>query len=152
MSIEQTGSNFWQNLQKSLEKIIRSIIWFCLTLTIGLIPVGIIWLREMSQGNSFTFEELMLRGDILAFSIVLISSLVWDYIIFEKKNRKENIIEQTIFYVFPLFLICFSSVAYLLCHEIPKAPELMILFEFWILALTAIYAILIKLDRFMLNS
>jgi ABC-type iron transport system FetAB permease component len=90
----------------------------------------------------------MLRGDILAFSIVLISSLVWDYVILVEKSE-ETTLEKSIFYGLPLTIIPFIVATYVLCLISSEYKtiqlELIVFFEFGILALTAIYAILTKL-------
>ncbi len=143
MGIEQ------KPLRESLERIKKSFVWFCLTLIIGLVPTGIFWLIYTIKGISFTFEDFILRGDILAFSIVLMSSLAWDYVILVEKSE-ETLLEIVIFYGLPLVTIPFIVATYVLClldisseHDIQM--ELIVLFQFWILALTAIYAILTKL-------
>jgi hypothetical protein len=145
MDVKLVISKYWQELGVSLNKVTKSFIWFFLTFLIGMVPVGLFWLVESRQGRIPSFEELILHGDAFAFSIVLVSSLVWDYVIFEDRD-KLHFTEAFIFYGIPLITIPFSAAVYGFCLEgNPQPPELIALFEFWILALTAIYAILTKL-------
>jgi len=144
--IRQKSFDAWMGFNESLERVSKSFVWFFLTFLIGIIPMVIFWLTEkLWHRHDLTGEELILRGDILAFSLVLISSLVWDYVILENRN-KMTLIEKFVFYGMPLVTIPSIAVVYAFCQiGSPQEAEFVISLEIWILALTAMYAILTKL-------
>ncbi|OQW87569.1 MAG: hypothetical protein BWK78_08975 [Thiotrichaceae bacterium IS1] len=153
MYIKEMMSNFWQAMEKSLKKITKGFVWFCMTFLIALMPVAGIWLGELVFHEKWvTFKELILEGDIFAISVVLISSLLWDYVIFENSKDEENFIVKSIFYGVPILIIPFNAVNYSFCQvghpQQPELIELMMLFQIWILVITAIYAVLVKWNAF----
>lgn len=145
MDIKKMMSNFWQALKKGLTKITKGFIWFCMTFLIALMPVvGILLGELLSHDKLMTFKELMLKGDIFAISVVLVSSLLWDYVIFENKDNV-NFLVNSIFYGVPLIIIPINAVGYSFCQVVnPQQPELIIPLQIWMLVITAIYAILVK--------
>jgi hypothetical protein len=140
--------------KKNLSLIGKSCGWFTLTLIVGLCQIWIILFVNVVQGNAGIplqqlINEFIVDGILLFFSIVLISSLMIDHYLFGKTPLDFK--TKFMFSLFPLFLIVCCAILFVICYlkdsfVTPIDLEIIALSELAILAVTAIYAIVIKLD------
>jgi hypothetical protein len=130
----------------------KSILWFTLTLTIGLCQVWINLLLIYAEGSALKpmLDRLILEGVFLFFSIVLTVSLLIDHYLFGKTSP--NFFINFIFSYLPWVVIIMPCVAlYVKFYEREHLENIFPLMwsEGWLLLLTAIYAISIKFFHFM---
>lgn len=130
----------------------KSVLWFFPTLGVGLAQVWVMWLISLFVKTSFSYEKIFLDGIVLFFSIVLISSLVIDYFIFGEKETSQHPLFRLLFSILPIALIGISLVIFAVCY-LKSEGQLegkyfniypVIVIQWIILALTALYAITIK--------
>jgi len=140
--------------KKNFSLIGKSFGWFTLTLLVGCCQIWIILFINAIQGNTgISLQQLInqfiVDGILLFFSIVLISSLMIDHYLFGK--TPSDFKTKFMFSLFPLMLTVCCAILFVICYlkdafVNPIDLEKIALSEFGILAVTAIYAIVIKLD------
>ncbi len=70
----------------SLVAVWKSFWWFIFTLFFGLLQIWYIVVRDFFQTtNLYPFEKFVTNGALLFFSVIVISSLTMDYIIFSRE-------------------------------------------------------------------
>lgn len=134
----------------------KSFFWFFLTLVVGLSQVWIMLFISYIKKMDFPSETVMVDGVLVFFSIVLVSSIMIDYFLFEEPSNRSltdnGFVKKFMFSFFPMGLILgcgiLFAVSYVSKLDASQFDIDFITFtQFMILAITAIYAILVKLDN-----
>ncbi|MEK8015513.1 MAG: hypothetical protein VSS75_001510 [Candidatus Parabeggiatoa sp.] len=133
------------NLKSIFAPIEKSLRWFILTLVIGLSQVWVVFIAEFGE---MSLEQFIIDGGILFFSIVLISSLMIDHFLFSEGTLSGFV--KFMFSIVPICLILPSVALFISCYMAPQKAsshlEFIGIAQIIIFAITALYAILIKLD------
>ena len=133
-----------------ISKLVKCSLWFVLTLAFSLSQnwrdfLSMIFVK---QGQQIVFEDFILSGSLLFFSIVLISSLTIDHHFFRNHTRYSSGVHFFLFSLFPMFmfLMCLS-LFFESQNNKPSNIDIsaLAMLEFALLLMTAIYAIAIKL-------
>jgi len=133
------------NLKSIFAPIEKSLRWFILTLVIGLSQVWVVFIAEFGE---MSLEQFIIDGGILFFSIVLISSLMIDHFLFSEGTLSGFV--KFMFSIVPICLILPSVALFISCYMAPQKAsshlEFIGIAQIIIFLITALYAILIKLD------
>jgi len=97
--------------------------WFILTLMFALMMP--LLMRFVTSKYEYTFVNLISDGDLVIFSMVIITSLIIDNFMFEKdfsaflyqENESESSVlkKRFLVFIFPLLMVMFCLIAYIGC-------------------------------------
>jgi hypothetical protein len=150
------GANMIRNIAILFEnKILKSFLWFFITLCVGLSPTLAIFIISHIFKITFSIEKLILDGILVSFSVVLVSTMVVDYYLFSN-NSQNSFIMKIVFSIIPIIIVLVDAMFLASCYLVTKVEileqsfdaEFVIMSSFVILLITCGYAVLIKLDSF----
>ena len=139
---------FIKKTEKSVYPIGKSFAWFLLTLLFGLFQVLTIIAIHIFLPDKNLFQQVIIEGSLLSFSLAIVSSLTIDYHIFSKGLFHLNWARGLMFIVLPFGIFLSSFFLFILCYlepeEIAKNIDTMRNAQITIFVVTFFYAIMIK--------
>jgi len=140
----------WDIISTVKSAILKSFLWFILTLFFGLLQSWIVLGKSqvlLGMDISSEFEALIMGGALLFFSTAIIASLTIDYFLLRGKIKHSKLIMGLWFFLFPVivFIMCISLFSMTHGKSAETVDfELLTVLEFGILLATCIYAVIVK--------
>jgi uncharacterized membrane protein len=145
----------WDIISTVKNAILKSFLWFVLTLFFGLLQSWIVLGKsQVLSGMDITseFEALIMSGALLFFSTAIIASLTIDYFLLRGKIKHSKLMNSKLmmgfwFFLFPVivFILCVSLFTMIHGKSAKTVDfELLTVLEFGILIATCIYAVIVK--------